>query len=986
MSAPIYWNFSRISQDKSVPRSAVGPLGTAELVGIDGREMGHLRPFPGFTEHYTLSGKPLTAYDDEAVLDQDGSPLAAKPTTGNIRLNDVFSFTMNVDSDVKAWGFVYRWWGAEGYSRTFIDYRKSGDGSWSTADITGWIADIKDGKPRQMDLQEFGSFLYIGIAGSRLIRLYFDDTSALVASSDTGPGPQPLISIGLYAGVQATEDIINAGGTAGALVQPAIPSGDEPANGVINFFGFTGTSDATFKYADLDGAIGDEDTGTYADADPTGTPINGWDDMKSRRTDDPSNLDLFNGLTPPQAFPSFIDRVTKYPNGAVLTNTPNGLWDVADRELDDPVGVVRGNYSFAYQLYDSRTGLKSQVSEIISAQPNIDLAYAASIGGTRRSPVYRTATRSDGSTDASGYFGSSFTDVTFPAIDIVYDSTKYDTLYIYRSIVDQGGAFLNSQFRLLSLDNAIDLSDYHVTDSLQPTESGWKRAFYCFRLPDAELGTQDPLIPEFDYQNEAPKPGSLGYYEGTLFFGNTSDVDVEYGGQAVWRHSTPYSVSPELVSVFARFLLSLPFEEVLDWHVLGSNIIALTRYQVYLIRKEGVSVRPYPQHAGYGVTGHRASEVVSSELYYVTNQGVKKLTASGDLYDIDAVDRLIYDEWQDDLANMKMAFDPVLKVIFLYSPANEKAICFWLNKAIISELHYIDFDEVRRGNLPTDADSATPEFEERAFFVKTGSTGVPGSPEGIVYIVDKTNHNGRYVDVGGSPSIMTDAASWASANTTSITVDKADLFGVSTDTNRLEGWHVVFKDGPLAGSAHKVLTISTFGDTASIGVAAFDGSSLDASTQYSIDIAPLYISWTGACVGLREEGPEYAPQIPDYFEPKHFTGISLAFTDVEVLEETDVDESTYRYRSGVYLNNSDTPVGQLMSEGFDGEPRRSIKDGSSDIVTPMGSSHESDGISGTIMAPSFDIWTSGLDFRIIGARLEGKKLGGRRSRNTPLGG
>lgn len=977
MSAPIYWSFARASQDKRTIRSAVPPLGTHELVGIDGREEGAIRRFPGFEEHLTLQGNPSQTYTQADAIDQDGSPNASAPSDVlSAVLNDCFPFTMNVDADTKAWGFVYRYTTPTNVSRIFMDYRVSGDASYTSVDLTGWISDAGD----QIDLQEFGTFLFVGIKGSRLIRITFDESNNLTATSDTGPGGQPALAFGERTGVQAIEDLQ---GASGALAPYAVPTGDEPATAFVHFVGLTGRTSAV-RHTDPDNAGVEGDGGTEGVFTENGSPINEWTDFEA--WDGTSNVDVFT--IPPQTFPSFTTRTTRYPNNDVRGRAPGAAWDIASRQIDDPSPLIKSSYSFAYQLYDSRTGLRSQVSPIIASEPSDDFAYNASIGGTTLTPDFRSATKSD-SSDASGFYLSQWASVTFPCIDITYDSSKFDTLLVYRSIANQGAATLNSQFKLLSLDKTVTLSDFHVDSGLQPdntlsADTKWRRAIYFLRLTDPELGVQEPLRPEFDYEPDAPKAGALGNHEGVMFYGAVGDFTADSGGQGIYRYSSPYSVSPELVSVFNRGVLDLPNEEIIDWKTVGSNVFGLSEYQVYLVRKEGLSVRSYPQHNGFGLVNNKASEVVASELYYITNQGLKKLTVNGDLYDIAFIDQLINDDWADDLSVMQLALDPQLKCLFIHNPNKDRAVCVWLNKAIISELHYIDFVDVRRGPIPL-VDNSSPQFEERAVFVRTVPAASGVGIESVVFKVSSDQNLGRMFDLGGDPNVLTvDGSNWVADTATEIRVGLTATLG-SEPARNLVGHYVTFLDGPLVGSTHQITSTSSFGNTLVLSVPSYDGSQLDSSTQYAVSIAPVHTCWTGAPVGLRQDGPEYAPQIPDSFNQKVVTGISLHFSDVNETSSSQTSDNLYRYRAAIRRGNSDSLIGPLLATGADGAERRSIEDEASVITTPVGTENEGDGVSGTLLAPYFDIFVGGIDFRILGARVISSNIGGRRSFNSTVG-
>ena len=996
METPWHYSFDVASQDKRGSRTAVRPGGIAELVGMDGRETGSIRTFPGFKQERQLGGTLTSPASGGSTLDPNATT-TAPALAGNHTLRDCVPFSINIGSDNKASGYVYRL-AAGDDSRILIDYRRQSSTLWSTVDVSGWLTSGSSA----MDVQEFGRFLYVGVAGDRIFRISFDESANIVATSDVGPGAPPALGFAPKLGVSAKTD------TPEALTSPGNPAADSPATANILFFGLTGNTASVSTYADLDNP-------TVGSAVPrSSTPIDSFANIE-HSTGNAIYDTIPSAYTETVAgdrFPSFIDRVEKYPNGTVLSVDQGSAWDSTARRLGEPNGLIRGAYSFAYELYDTRTGLRSTISPIVDATPSDDHAYQASVGGSQRTPVFTNANiaEDDGMggtnyTDASGYEASVYRDVTFPAIDIVYDSDKYDTLLVYRSLRSQGNASTPSQYRNLALDSTITLADYEVAAAAQSSLTGTnKRSLYFLRLTDAELASQQPLIPQFDFEPSVPAAGALGLYNSTMFYGNLAEQDNAIGAVPFFRYSSTYQVSPEMLSVFNRLTLTLPSEDIVAWETVGANLIGLSNYQPYIIRGEGVQIRNYPAHTGYGVVNHKASEVVTNELYYTTNQGVKKIQEDGALYDLEPLDYLIYNEWRADLSVLEMVFDSVTKCLFIHNPNKNKQACLWMNKGLISENWYSAFDTTGRG--PVARTSGTnPEFDDRATFsrIQYSSASKTANYSVNVYTVATSNQLGQTHLLGNLDYNNDNAAVAMAAATTTLTLE-TDMFTSGIDLGEFTYQDIsrsffFFKDGPEAGKPYiidwaeqgTVISVKDNLYNTKLYLRRVDGTisgDLDTTgtTRYQITASPNYFRFVGAPCGWRPDGGEYQQQIPDKFTQKYVDGISCSFSDVTVNGGNTTTFSDHlRYTASVQTDNSGIDQGSQRATGADGEGHRTIVQGASDIITPVGnqSGEFIEGISSEIVMPVVEIYTSGVDFRLVGVRVNGKIQGGRKSNRRP---
>jgi len=204
-----------------------------------------------------------------------------------------------------------------------------------------------------------------------------------------------------------------------------------------------------------------------------------------------------------------------------------------------------GDYSFGYQLVDSKTGRRSALSNIAQVRSE-DFTVTRTQGGNTIS------------VKQDQYMG----------IELVYDSAKYDLMYVYRSvkIQDAGGTMVAG---LLFLDKIVKLSDYltckngaGVSYTFNTLTTSNRHVMYFYELEDKQLVYQNPYVDRSVFDETMPYGGAAIFYQSTMLMSRievptastteeSRNVDPHRGlGEMRW--SSLMEMSPELFPPFNR--------------------------------------------------------------------------------------------------------------------------------------------------------------------------------------------------------------------------------------------------------------------------------------------------------------------------------------------------------------------------------------------------------------------------------------------------
>lgn len=710
-------------------------------------------------------------------------------------------------------------------------------------------------------------------------------------------------------------------------------------------------------------------------------------------------------------------------------------WETGQKETDAKKFYQPNAIAFAYQLQDSRTGRKSQLSEITT--------FDASVYGST----------------TNGWFG----------LEIVYDSDKWDQAIVYRSVDTQnaGGPLVAAQ---LFLERIIDLAcfDTAYSTSTRTLTGSWKAAVFFFELEDKELVFQDVYLDRTTFDETMPTGGSLGVLGTTLVVGGIrapsksavakNDAHDANRGLGELRWSSAVDMSPELFPPFNRYVPNVPSNEVIAYAPLGDNLIGFSRDKQYILRRDSIYVRVREMHEGFGVVGKSAIETVGSLCFFLNNRGLNSVDVNGQLEDVKALNHLFINEWQiGGIANssngmvygdyVSMAFDPLLSTLFVHNSKLEKTVCVWFATGKITELWDTSFIGAKRGPWPKDipltrsctmnhagfelyADSANPpsnarttvgfesELQERAIFVEKNpdpgaswADTMGGSETGYrfrVYVVDneriKTVTDST-VGLSGQKRITTlDVLKDTRFTTTNLvtgsTITVATGGSTPTLDASLKGAYVYVADSSTSayvGLKAKIASVS--GHTITLA-GYYSEDSANVTNLYNLPsgsrifISPVYFRWTGYPVMVQtDDGQVFSNR--DYFQIKQIDAIGISVTDVgaacfqvdAVGNRTGTGNSATdpRFRGLVYRGSEADPIVSAYPRSMSATNVKSIP---GNVTTGLGpgegvyhaafgadnsttSNAGRFGISAAVLTPAVEVIACDMDFRLISVIVTG---------------
>lgn len=609
----------------------------------------------------------------------------------------------------------------------------------------------------------------------------------------------------------------------------------------------------------------------------------------------------------------------------------------------DPISEIPTSVSCMVQFYDTRTGTRSNISQPIAL--NWD--------------------------DTSNNW-------RWIAAEIVYDHTRWDTAYIYRTVsraISTYGEVGGNQFHL---DRIITLADYETQDQTGTGGAEFTRAFYFYEIPDNILVLQETFQTDVYYDPEMPTAGALELYEGTMLFGNTGRLDSTRGGLGVLRWSNTYDVSPQQISPFNIYPLQNPSEEIIRFVKVGPNVIGFTRASSYLIRKENIYVKAYHMHLGFGLVTPTAACEMGSLVYYLTAKGIKSLDATGALDDLNVLDDLVRSRWKLDLASISMAYDAEMSAVFIHNARAFETAILWMNEGYVTEMRDTTFFAVKEGLVPDPGspDEDNPEWTPRAIWGQDIRTSVDDRV--IRFMV--WDHWGQK-DPGHRmmPHTLAQTRYLVKANFDAgsvLTLYSGDF----SDDKGIEGCYLYVldaEDETLIGKKAEILYGNT-GEELTLGAGASGLYGLKENDK--VCISPVLFRWVGSPLALvAEDGTQFSSSA-NYFTPRTLDSIACAFTNVSgaLLE----DEPQDGYFRGLIFSGSDEDAHAVAyvvhpNDGL----HRSLADGASVVPAAFGKAPTLEGkpgVRGTCICPAVEVYVTDVTFTLLAVAVGGKIEGGSR--------
>lgn len=639
---------------------------------------------------------------------------------------------------------------------------------------------------------------------------------------------------------------------------------------------------------------------------PGPTDLSGGDDIAVVDT----TLFILNRGSVPYAFVRGTAGNVRYAAGA--GSRPTATVTLTPVLVGDGTLLTPGDYAVAVQWVSTITNRKSNFSRIYSVKE-------ADFGGAN---LYMEVATSIGS--------------------------DFDEFVFLRSVrtQDGGGVFAGS------------LLYEEYEGSTSPVQA---------QFQDLELVYQDIHTDPILFESSLEKAGCGVGYEGTFVISNIAESSAETSpskGRIRWS-SLKYN-SPELFNVNSVYY-GLPTEDPIAFHIVAGNLIGFGRTKLFHVRKEGDAIRVQEMHEGYGVINKHAADVVGSVCYFVSDTGLKVITANGQLDEITSLDYLIIEQWQGYKDEIWVAFDPFLNALVVLNTALEHAAIIWFKTNTVTEIVDARFNGVCRVPWYVDPTDATSKMTERAVFSgKDGglyvinwdrSVGVDPSTA----VGDLNPVKNSMMPTGGD-SIFVVTSQGIGGASTSLAVSTAGL----TMPTDIDNAYLYELTGDYVGRKHQILSVA--GNTFTVA-----GSPPDVpDVGVRIGISPVYSRWVGHTIMPKEENGVPIGSPTDFLRVRHVSSMTCAMVDVQGINST----STYaRWRGQLWKGNAyNDPYTEQFPMTNAGGVIRSIREGESPNAAAFGASETGPkhGANATAIAPGWECFTPDVDYKLLCVRVKGK--------------
>ena len=677
-----------------------------------------------------------------------------------------------------------------------------------------------------------------------------------------------------------------------------------------------------------------------------------------------------SGTTNPYGY--YLDPMNSAnPPGSVVLNllatgTINGATIV---NLSTATDIQAGTYGFAVQFEDSKSGRKSQLSS------NLELTFS---GGSHRI-----------------------------MIEGIYNSVRFDTLNIYRS-VRTGGAAGTFTAGILQLEASILLTagstpDYSVASSgipvsggSIPTTTGSAYFRYSFQLTDSALVMQDVFLDKPAYSKTMPKGGAGALLDGTMLVGNISENPGDLTGTGETRWSASGVDSPELFTGTSQYKPSNVGDAVTCFKRTGQIMAGFTRNGVHFFSKQDGFVRVLAAHQGYGITGPYAAATVGPVTYYLNYRGLKAVYPDGRLDDVKAINQLVSDEWSGSIANMQdlnkvsMAFDPVTLVLYILNPVLGHAVQFWFSTGVVSEMQDMSFGKVTSGwwedtdgqlapravflyNAPF-PDMVTSTSFRPAIYMPARSYDDKLEPEDNIdtpcCMLD-ANVVRNPTTVLPSNQATTTRQYYDSTCTlqTANVYYISNLFNTSNPEKLIGMW--LYSNSPIgAGFCRARIVDATSSYVYFLQPEAFGTGTSAFSAGMNVSVDPIYLRWVGGPLRMTQD-----PQ--EELAIRQPTSLGVVISD---FESTDGFNPVSSYwMGGLYKNNDYRPLllgAPTLTSGVAATNSLSLGD------SPNWVAFGKHSYIGNWFFPTFQTFIPNVQYRLVGAQVKGRMLPTDRTRRT----
>jgi len=717
---------------------------------------------------------------------------------------------------------------------------------------------------------------------------------------------------------------------------------------------------------------------------------------------DPAKAGSLGSTSPPGNVRAGIGQVvllaytpeeTGLMTGTYPSGSDSGSGIPAGRQVADDLNYLEpGDYAFAYQLHDSRSGRWSALS---------DVAQARAV---------------DFDPDGSGALSATS---LYAAIEVSYDSDRYDQMYVYRSVKvqDAGGTYVAG---ILHLDKIIDLDDYLTINSGSGMFVGPEdQSIYYYELEDKQLVYQETFNDLVTFDQEVPKAGASIWYEGVMLLGAIRDTnpstdeenrrDDKVRGLSDIRYSSLLYNSGELFPPGNRYVPSQAATPVVAFVQAGPHVIGFSRDKQYHFRKSGTYLKPEEMHDGFGVTGPHALDTVGSAVYFVTTKGIKTVDAMGQLEDVRAFNETIIERWQDDLGAVSVAYDPQVSALFVLNPVRYEGCVLWFNSAMSSSLDDVRFRQVARGVWPSDSAYDPDLFRlnandalmtgwdspllQRTMFLEKAPRTEEDDAVGDntwrqrIFVVDYGREKIQGQGTGGSEarfSMLPFGGDSIFLVKTAFNSTNPNLELKLTDTS-YTGTHALTQDvwgckvyvvwsatSSLIGQSAWINYRVSSGGIVQLGEGAGYFAGLAAGDV--VAISPVKMRWVGCPLSAAEEAAGTPDDPNNYFQGRAVQAITCAFSDVEGFHTESGHAAEARFTGLLYRGSTSTPTARAFARANTNERARAIYDDETPCVAGFSESTTEGrhGLLGLSVTPGFEIICPDIDYRVVAVKVSGR--------------
>jgi len=272
-------------------------------------------------------------------------------------------------------------------------------------------------------------------------------------------------------------------------------------------------------------------------------------------------------------------------------------------------------------------------------------------------------------------------------------------------------------------------------------------------IVDESLPFQTMYDPEKDIVTSPPQSGTIGRYEGQTYMAQDASVD---GGWDTLFSSIEHT-SPEYFSTYNKRVGDPDDGRPLRFLPAGNSLFQLCYNAIIHIFKSG-KLRPIQisrLHQRRGIVGKRAAHSSGNSIFMISGLGLVVLNGTdGSMGAISAADRVIFDDWKSNIADVESCHDAKMNASFFLEPSAEEMLILWHSTQTCSMLDGANFVGATSG----------PDIEtgknDRAFFVtKTGlivSPDVLEAGSGTMWDISNSYTLNGTVTTGGTT--LTDSA------------------------------------------------------------------------------------------------------------------------------------------------------------------------------------------------------------------------------------